>query len=324
MHPEKNASLLARYTSDDYLRSRLPRLDEPDRLLLLDYLRTLARRNCAPATLAAAIEATAAFLKTAPGHRLLAITPRLIEQFIEHEQDRGRLPGGINQSLSRLAAFFHYLGEIERLSQSPVRRRHFLQVPDPLPRALSQHEYQRFLHVIERPRDRAIFLLLLRSGIRIGELVAVRLEDLRLAQLELTIPLGRKNRRGRVVYFSCDARQALDLYLPHRRQGRSDFLFPSPSHRPLSTRTVQRLFTGYARAAGLNPGYTTHCLRHTFASELLNAGADLVTVQQLLGHDTLALTQRYARLSEPRKRYVYELAMTQVEQAEAQEVADVA
>ena len=324
MHSDKNASLLARYTSDDYLRSRLASLEDQDRLLLLDYLLTLARRNYVAATLASAIEAWAAFLKTAPTHRLLTITPRLIEQFIEHEQDRGRLPGGINQSLSRLAAFFHYLGEIERLSQSPVRRRHFLQVPDPLPRALSQHEYQRFLHVIDRPRDRAIFLLLLRSGIRIGELVASRLEDLRLAQQELIIPLGKKNRRGRLVYFSRDAHQALAGYLPLRPQGPSAFLFPSPSHRALSTRTIQRLFTGYVQAAGLNADYTPHCLRHTFASELLNAGADLVTVQHLLGHDSLALTQRYARLSEPRKRHVYDRAMTQIEQAEAQEVADVA
>ena len=107
MHSDKNASLLARYTSLDYLRSRLASLEDQDRLLLLDYLLTLARRNCVAATLASAIEAWAAFLKTAPGHRLLAITPRQIEQFIEPEQDRGLLAGGINQRLSRLAAFFH-------------------------------------------------------------------------------------------------------------------------------------------------------------------------------------------------------------------------
>jgi hypothetical protein len=103
MHLEKNASLLARYTSDDYLRSRLSPLEDQDRLLLLDHLLILARRNCVAATLASAIEAWAAFLKTAPGHHLLAITPHLIEQFIEHEQERGLLPGGISQSPSRLA-----------------------------------------------------------------------------------------------------------------------------------------------------------------------------------------------------------------------------
>src|SRR5262249_47691649 len=265
MHSEKNASLIARYTNGDYLRSRLPQLDDQDRLLFQEYLLALARRNCVAATLSGVICAAAAFLKTADGRRLLAITPRDIEQFIEHQQDRGLLPSGINQKLSGLSAFYHYLCESQRLSQNPVRRHHYLQVPEPLPRALSQHEYQRFLRVIERPRDRAIFLLLLRSGIRIGELVALRLENLHLAHQELIIPLGNKNRRGRVVYFSRDARQALTDYLLRRGDNPSAFLFANPSHQPLATRTIQRLFKSYALTAGLNPEYTPHCLRHTFA-----------------------------------------------------------
>jgi integrase/recombinase XerD len=324
MHLEKNASLISRYTSFDYLLSRLPQFDPQDRLLLQEYLSALARRNCVAATLSGAISAAAAFVRTGSHRSLLAITPRDIEQFIEHQQDRGLLPSGINQKLSGLSAFYHYLCESQRLSQNPVRRRHFLEVPEPLPRALSQHEYQRFISVIERPRDRAIFLLLLRSGIRIGELVALRLENLRLAHQELIISLGKKNRRGRVVYFSRDARQALDHYLQHRPKVPSSFLFPSPSHLALSTRTIQRLFKGYAQAAGLNSDYTTHCLRHTFASELLNAGADLVTVQHLLGHDSISLTQRYARLSDQRKRQVYDQAMVQIEDGGAQEVSYVA
>jgi integrase/recombinase XerD len=324
MHPGKNASLIARYTSFDYLLSRLPQLDHQDRLLLQEYLSALARRNCVAATLSGAISAAAAFVRTGCHRSLLEITPRDIEQFIEQEQGRGLLPGGINQKLSSLSAFYHYLCESQRLSQGPIRRRHFLQVPEPLPRALSQHEYQRFVSVIGPPRDRAIFLLLLRSGIRVGELVALRLENLRLAHQELIIPLGKKNRRGRVVYFSRDARQALDDYLQHRSKDPSSFLFPSPSHQALSTRTIQRLFRGYAQAAGLNSDYTPHCLRHTFASELLNAGADMVTVQHLLGHDSLWLTQRYARLSDQRKRQVYDQAMAHIEDGGAQEVEDVA
>ena len=285
----------------------------------------LARRNCVAATLSGTISASAAFLRTGKGsRRLLSITPRDIEQFIEHEQDRGLLPSGINQKLSCLSAFYNYLRETQRLSQNPVRRRHFLQVPEPLPRALSQHEYQRFLSVIDRPRDRAIFLLLLRSGIRIGELVALTLENLRLAHQEMIIPLGKKNRRGRVVYFSCDARHALDQYLQQRSESASPFLFPNLSHHALTTRTIQRLFKVYAQTAGLNSEYTPHCLRHTFASELLNAGADLVTIQRLLGHDAISLTQRYARLSDQRKRQVYDQAMAQIEEPRAQEVSYVA
>lgn len=324
MHSEKNASLLARYTNSNYLRSRLPQLNEQDRLLLLDYLLTLARRNCVAATLSGAICASAAFLKTANGRSLLAVTPRDSEQFIEHEQDRGLLPSGINRQLNGLSAFYHYLCESQLLNQNPVRRHHYLQVPEPLPRALSRHEFQRFLSVIEQPRDRAIFLLLLRSGMRIGELAALKSENLHLANQELIMPRGHKNRRGRVVYFSRDARQALDLYLQQRSASPSSFLFPNPSHQALSTRTIQRSFKGYAQTAGLKSEYTPHCLRHTFASELLNAGADLVTIQRLLGHDAISLTQRYARLCDHRKRQVYDQAMIQIEEAGAQEVADVA
>jgi len=324
MHLEKNASLIAHYTNGNYLRSRLPQLDDQDRLLLLEYLIALARRNCVAATLAGAICASAAFLKTDNGRSLLAITHRDIEQFIEHQQDRGLLASGINQKLSGLSAFYQYLCETRRLSQNPVRRRHYLQVPEPLPRALSQPECQRFLSVIELPRDRAIFLLLLRSGVRIGELVALTLTNLRLTHHELIIPRGNKNRRGRVVYFSRDARQALGQYLQRRPDSPSSFLFLNPSHQPLSTRTIQRLFKGYALTARLNPEYTPHCLRHTFASELLNAGADLVTIQHLLGHDSISLTQHYARLSDQRKRQVYDQAMEQIEDAGTQEVVDVA
>jgi len=324
MHLQKNASLIARYTNWDYLRSRLPQLEDQDLVWLHEYLMTLVRRNCVAGTLSGAIDACVAFLRTIKGHRLLTITPRDVEQFIEHQQDHGLQPSSINRQLSGLSAFYHYLCENERRSQNPILWRHHLETPEPLPRALSRHEYQRLLSVIRRPRDRAIFLLLLRSGIRIGELVMLTLEDVRLAHHELTIPRGSKNRRGRMVYFSRDAGEALQLYLQHRPESPSPFLFLNPHHQPLTTRTIQRLFKGYAQQAGLNPEYTPHCLRHTFASELLNAGADLVTIQHLLGHDTISLTQRYARLSDQRKRQVYDQAMARLHECTPQEVSDVA
>src|SRR5262249_40063047 len=161
---------------------------------------------------------------------------------------------------------------------------------------------QRFLQAITSPRDRALFLLLLRSGLRVGELVTATLEDLRLEQNELTIPLGRKNRRGRIIYFSDDARTALGAYLPQRPTVATRALFLSNRRQPIAKRTINHRFHRYARAAGLPPHYSTHCLRHTFATELLNVGTDLVTIQYLLGHDQIRVTQRYARLSDQTKR----------------------
>lgn len=323
-HQDKKVSLISRYTSGEHLRVRIPQLEDQDLLVLQEYLMSLARRNCVPATLSGVISAFAAFVPTIRDGRLLTVTRRQIEAFIERQQDQGLKPISINRQLSGLSGFYRSLCEDERLGRNPVFRRHYLQVPEPLPRAMSQPEIERFLRVIDWPRDRAIFLLLLRSGIRIGELVALTVDHLRLIEQELIIPKGGKNRRGRVVYFWRDARQALEFYLQRRPPVLTRLIFLNSGHQPLTVRTIQRRFKHSIQKAGLNPEYTPHCLRHTFASDLLNAGADLVTIQHLLGHDTVTLTQRYARLSDQRKRQVYEQAMARIEDRAQQEVSYVA
>ncbi len=318
------AAPAARYLDPQYLRQRLSPLSEEDRTELREFLTTCARRNYSPDTLYGHVTAWVVFLRSVPNASVYHVTARAIEAFIEHQQDQKKHPSSINGYLSCLFAFYRYLLEQGKVTRNPVLRRHRLQVPDALPRAMSPSEYQRFFAPMTSTRDRALFLLLLRSGLRIGELVVATLDDLRLEQNELTIPLGRKNRRGRIIYFSDDARTALEAYGKERPIVATRALFVSNRRRPIAKRSITHRFHRYARAAGLPPHYSTHCLRHTFATELLNAGTDLVTIQYLLGHDEIRVTQRYARLTDQTKRRSYFDAMARLQPTNHEEEDHVA
>lgn len=116
-----------------------------------------------------------------------------------------------------------------------------------------------------------------------------------------------------MVYFSADAGQALRRWLEGRWSQQTSKLFHNPYGRALNHRWVQRHFRAYAEQAELERRLTVHSLRHTFACQLLNAGVDLVTLQELLGHDSILITQRYARLSDQMRRAEYFQAITQIE-----------
>lgn len=147
-------------------------------------------------------------------------------------------------------------------------------------------------------RDTAIFELLYATGIRCSELTAIKIKDLDL--LNKTIRIWGKGRKERIVLFGLKAQTKLQHYLTkERRATKSDLepLFINSSNAPLTSRTIQRIIAMFRKFLTLDRRITPHKLRHSFATHLLNQGADLRMVQELLGHKTLSSTEKYTHVS---------------------------
>jgi site-specific recombinase XerD len=280
------------------------------------YMRHKWRLNHKPRTLDSSFTSVRFFLDFygKSGKREIEKMERIdLEGFIEHEQDRGLRISTVKTRLACIIAFLHFLMEQEVIPGSVLKRGIKLKMPDVLPRAMNPADVRRLLCVIKDIRGRALFLLLLRTGIRIGEALGLRLNDLDIKGRKVHLFEGEKNSMGRVVYLSDDALFALKLWLRRRNENR-EFVFYGQSNGHLCYSTGRGLFMKYLKKAGLDQrGYTVHCLRHTFASELLNAGMRLECLQQLLGHQDIEVTRRYARLTDTTREQEYFRAMALIE-----------
>jgi integrase/recombinase XerD len=169
---------------------------------------------------------------------------------------------------------------------------------------------------IDYSRDRAMILLMLRTGMRIGELLNLRLDEVNLRERKVEIYEAEKSRVGRVVYLSEDARAALKEWFKERDFDKK-LVFYAQGRPKMSYGNARLRFRKYlVQAALAHKGYTLHCLRHTCASELLNAGMRLECLQQLLGHSTIEMTRRYARLTDKTREKEYFRAMEIIERGE--------
>jgi integrase/recombinase XerD len=298
---------------------RVITLEVPDKVYVQLHLLHMHRRNFRLLTITQAFGTLTGFLKwlnTTRKSRVQDVTRRDLEAFVEHLQDREQKLSAVRTVLARIYAFLSFMIEQEAIPAEVLMQKIKLRLPEYLPRAMDPYEVRRLLSVIQDTRDRAIVLLLLRTGMRIGELLNTRLRDVNLQERKIIIVEGRKNRRGRVVYFSDDARDALNGWLKHRDSPKP-FLFHSRGRNTFSYSSGHMMFKKYLRAAGLIPkGYSLHSLRHTFASELLNAGMRLECLQQLLGHDSIEITRRYARLTDKTREEEYFRAMAIIERGE--------
>ncbi len=280
------------------------------------YMRHKWRINHKPRTLASSFTSVMLFLEFygRSGKREIERVERVdLEGFIEHEQDRGLRISTVRTRLACILAFLHFLMEQEVIASSVLKRSIKLKLPEVLPRAINPSDVRKLFLVIDDIRDRALFLLLLRTGIRIGEALGLKLNDLDIKGRKVHLFEGEKNSMGRVVYLSDDALFAIKLWL-RRRDKSKEFVFYGKSQGHLCYSTGRYLFIKYLKRAGLDQkGYTVHCLRHTFASELLNAGMRLECLQQLLGHQDIEVTRRYARLTDTTREQEYFRAMTVIE-----------
>ena len=307
-HPEQ--------TPIDHILQKLSRMEFPAKEHFERYMRHKWRLNHKPRTLASSFSSVMLFLGFygKSGKREIEEIERAdLEGFIEHEQDRGLRISTVRTRLACIIAFLHFLMEQDVIPDSVLKRGIKLKLPDTLPRAMNPADVRKLLSVLDDSRDRAFFLLLLRTGIRIGEALGLTLNDLDIWERKVHLFEGEKNSMGRVVYLSDDALFAMKLWL-RRRDKSKEFLFYGQSNGHLCYSTGRNLFVKYLKRAGLDQkGYTVHCLRHTFASELLNAGMRLECLQQLLGHQDIEVTRRYARLTDRTREEEYFRALAIIE-----------
>jgi len=185
-----------------------------------------------------------------------------------------------------------------------------------LPRTIEPDDVKKLLRKRFTPKDKCMILMLLRTGMRICELLALELQDINLKQCMVIIHQGAKTGRERVVYISADANKALRKWIEVRDPKRK-YLFYSRCKENMSYETARSSFIECLRKAGLKrKGYSLHFLRHTFASELLSAGMPLESLQILMGHCNIEVTRRYARLTNKALEKDYFRAMQIVERGE--------
>jgi site-specific recombinase XerD len=257
-------------------------------------------------------------------------TSREVLEYIEHLLDRRLSPKTINCHLNSIGRFYDYLRHEEGIHiQNPVKSGYALRLPKPLPRYVKEEDLKRFFKVITKHRDRAMFMLMLRCGLRVEEVVALSASAVDLSRRKITVQNG-KGMKDRIVYISSDAGEALARYLKVRASGRVSNVFlvekGTCKGRPISVRGVQKRMEYYARKSGID--ISCHQLRHTMATQLLNAEADLVTIQDLLGHSSITTTQRYCKVSNLKVQRDYFKAMEKVSKrhrphADRQEAAGV-
>lgn len=218
-----------------------------------------------------------------------------------------------NYYLIALRAFLKYLRKREVKALSPERIE-LAKVPERSLDLISGKELQRLRNApdaktLEGKRDKAILELLFSTGLRISELCALSIDDIDLTRDEFSV--RGKGDKIRVVFLSEAARTALQSYLKHRKD-MDDALFVRYGRKAndgndlrLSPRTVQRLLKKYAAAAGITRKVTPHVIRHSFATDLLQNGADLRSVQALLGHASINTTQVYTHVTDKHLREVH-------------------
>jgi integrase/recombinase XerD len=281
------------------------------------YLRDQYRRNCRPNTLrltATSLTLFLSFFRQLGKTHLNQMQKQDIEAFVEHEQDRGLKPNSVRTRLCAVYAFVRFLIEKKIVGYELMERKIKLKLPDPLPRAMDSQDLTLLLSVIDNTRDRALILLLLRTGMRIGELLNTKVDDVDLRQQKILIYLSDKTAVGRAVYYSEDAQQSLLAWFKIRDSSKERLFYgQGKGSQSLCYGAARMMFIKYLQKAGLQySGYTLHCLRHTYATDLLNARMPLECLRILLGHTNLEVTRRYARLSDKTREDEYFSAMESI------------
>lgn len=240
-----------------------------------------------------------------------------IRDFLGHLHQKGNAKTSIARKLAAIRSFFRYLYSEGKVPSNPARLVHSPRLPERTPRFLSVREVETILELPDAGtdrgiRDRAILELLYASGLRISELVSINLEDLSLEQ-QVTKVYG-KGKKERIVPFGKKAEEALRRYVAKRgallrRQKTArepNALFLNLRGSRISARSVERNLKEYIKKSALLLEVHPHLFRHSFATHLLNNGADLRCIQELLGHENLSTTQKYTHLSIEELMRVYQ------------------
>ncbi|MGB7927304.1 MAG: tyrosine recombinase XerC [Terriglobales bacterium] len=286
-----------------------------------DFLRHLRERNASAHTIKAYTGDLDVFAAYIGSRDWKAIDHIAIRGFLSHLYDKGLSKTSVARALAAVRSLYRWLAQEGVVEQNPAKLVSTPRLPKKLPRVPTIEEMNSVLDgkmpdVASFPeRDRLMFELLYGCGIRNSELVGINLDDISLSNEAILI--RGKGKKERYVPFGGSALAALSVYLPWRQQllatlkkamptkGMSALLVNQRGGR-LTTRSVGRIVKRIAVAKGLSPEVHPHTLRHAFGTHMLEEGADLRAIQELLGHERLATTQRYTQLSVKHMMDVYD------------------
>lgn len=235
-----------------------------------------------------------------------------LNSYILYMERENFAPSTVSRNIATLKAFFNYLFKQGILEHDPAERLKAPKVEKKIPGILTVEEVTLLLsqpsgNSNKEIRDKAMLELLYATGIRVSELISLTLDDLNMTSGYIRVQEGS---RERVIPFGSVAKQALKNYLSNARAGMiaSDdetVLFTNCSGQPMSRQGFWKVLKQYAKRAGIEEDITPHTLRHSFAAHLVENGADLHSVQEMLGHSDVSTTQIYARITNNRIREVY-------------------
>lgn len=240
------------------------------------------------------------------------VTSTNLNSYVLQMEKDGFSSSSVSRSVASMRAFFHYLFRTRKVEKDPSETVKPPHVDKKMPEILTMEEAallldQPDLATDKGIRDKAMLELLYATGMRVSELLALELTDVNLTMNYLVC---RENARERVIPFGKEAAAALKEYLNRSRtvllKGKEDVhLFVNCSGKPMSRQGFWKLIKGYAQQAGIKKDITPHTLRHSFGAHLVQNGADLRAVQEMMGHSDIATTQMYMDMNVLRVREVY-------------------
>ncbi len=245
-------------------------------------------------------------------HEVRDVTAQDLADYVKYLEDNKFAAATVSRNIASLKAFYHYMVQEGLVEEDISDKLKAPKIEKKAPEIMTPDEVVRLL---EQPagdspkevRDKAMLELLYATGIRVTELITLALSDV---NMQMNFILCRDRNKERIIPFGAAAKAAMERYLNGTREEmlenkKSDVLFVNCSGQPMSRQGFWKLIKHYARKADIQADITPHTLRHSFAAHLVENGADLRSVQEMLGHSDISTTQIYANLNHNHIREVY-------------------
>ncbi len=251
---------------------------------------------------------------------LLKVDRELVKEYLEYLYSRGLNRNSISRKLSSIRSFYNYL-EKEGL----VNKNYFRDISNPkhaqsLPKYVKDNDLEKMFNSFDKTsplgqRNSCILEMLYATGIRVGELVNIKLNDINT--YDRTIKILGKGSKERIVIYGSFCEDAMNLYINDGRKvllkDNNDYLFLNKNGGQLSTRYIRKIIDDTVHKCFIDYHISPHTLRHTFATDMLNNGADLMSVKELLGHSSINTTSIYTHVSNEQIRKIYNFAHPRAE-----------
>ena len=252
------------------------------------------------------------FLRSKGLTDLVNVKEEDLEEYVDSMKEQHFATATVSRNIASMKAFFHFLSQEKLIEKDISERLKAPKIEKKMPEILTTEEVVRLL---EQPsgdspkeiRDKAMLELLYATGIRVTELITLRISEVNLS---MSFIVCKDAHKERAIPFGMAAKNALIKYMTEAREQMvedksSDILFANCSGSPMSRQGFWKLIKYYSKKAGITADITPHTLRHSFAAHLVETGADLRSVQEMLGHSDISTTQIYANMNHNRIREVY-------------------